>query len=182
MRSGAVHCEVARSSVHQEKLPCIKLPGGMDYLALLVFTLSTMCLTPSVAQVNARWQRFNGPDRTITWRPWRHKPECDYRFRTGDRYLGNRTWEHYLAFEEPRFSNEAIKIYMICLAKEHLTEEVVICPGSRYAIFKIVNGSMTAHKGPWTWTAEAVDYKRISRLSEIKRFCLSRILKAGPGS
>ena len=164
MRSGAFHCEIARLSVHQEKLPCIKLPGYMDYLALLVFTLLTMCVTPSMAQDNLWWQAFSGPDRTITWRPWHQKPECEYRFRTGDRYLGNRIWEHYLAFEEPRFSNEAIKLYMICLANERLTEEVVICPGLRYAIFKIKNGSMTAHKGPWTWTAEAVDHKRISGL------------------
>jgi hypothetical protein len=53
---------------------------------------------------------------------------------------------------------------MICLANERLIEQVVICPGLRYAIFKITNGSMTAHKGPWTWTAEAVDHKRISGL------------------
>jgi len=136
----------------------------MDYLAFFVFVLLSTCAAPSVAQADSRWQRFNGPDRTITWGPWRQKPECEYRFRTGDRYLGNRTWEHYLAFEERKFSNGAIKLYMIGLANEHLTEEVVIFPGLRYAIFKITNGSMTAHKGPWTWTAEAVDQKRISDL------------------
>ena len=134
----------------------------MDYLVFFVFVLLATCAAPSVAQADSRWQ--NGPDRTITWRPWRQKPESEYRFRTGDRYLGNRTWEHYLAFEERKLSNGAIKLYMIGLANEHITEEVVICPGLRYAIFKITNGSMTAHKGPWTWTAEAVDQKQISDL------------------
>ena len=27
-------------------------------------------------------------------------------------------------------------------------------PGSRYAIFKVTNGSMTANKGVWSWTAK----------------------------
>jgi hypothetical protein len=71
-------------------------------------------------------------------------------------------WEHYLAFEEDRFSGAAIKLYMIRLANKHTKEDAVICPGLRYAIFKITNDSMTAHKGTWTWTAEAVDRKRIS--------------------
>jgi hypothetical protein len=164
MRSGAVQCEVAQSAMHQEKLPCIRMAGSMNYFAFFVFVLLAMCAAPSTAQADSRWQRFNGPDHTITWGPWRQKPECEYRFRTGDRYLGNRTWEHYLAFEEHRFSNEAIKLYMIGLANEHIGEEVVICPGLRYAIFKVTNGSMTAHKGPWTWTAEAVDQKQISGL------------------
>jgi hypothetical protein len=136
----------------------------MDYLAIFVFVLLAACAAPSVAQADSLWRRFNGPDRTITWGPWRQKPECEYRFRTGDRYLGNRTWEHYLAFEERKLSNGAIKLYMIGLANERITEEVVIGPGLRFAVFKITNGSMTAHKGPWTWAAEAVDQKRISRL------------------
>ena len=164
MRSGASYCEVAQSLTRQNKLSCIRLLSGMDYLALFVFALVTIYAAPGVAQDSVRWQAFDGPDRTITWGPWHQKSECEYRFRTGDRYLGNRTWEHYLAFEEPRFSNEAIKLYMICLANEHLTEEVVICPRLRYAIFKITNGSMTVHKGPWTWAAEAVDHTRISGL------------------
>ena len=35
-------------------------------------------------------------------------------------------------------------------------EEVVIRQGSRYAILKVTNGTMTAHKGVWIWTAKEV--------------------------
>jgi hypothetical protein len=150
--------------MQRSRLRCVKLLRVMDYLALFVCALLTISAAPHVAQGSSRSQTFNGPDRTITWGPWYHRPECEYRFRTGDRYLGNRMWEHYLAFEESRFSNVTIKLYMIRLANEQIREEVVIFPGFRYAIFKITNGSMTAHKGPWTWTAEAVAGKRISSL------------------
>ena len=131
-----------------------KLLGCMDYLVLFSLALWTMSAAPSVAQGKSRWQIFNRPDRTITWKLWCQKPECKYRFRTGDRYLGHCVWEHYLAFEEYRFSGQAIKLYMIRLANEDIQEDAVICPGLRHAIFKITNGSMTAHKGKWSWTAQ----------------------------
>jgi hypothetical protein len=140
------------------------LPGPIHHLVLFLLALWTMSPAPSVAQGKSRWQTFDRPDRTITWKPWRQKPECEYRFRTGDRYLGHCVWEHYLAFEEYRFSGAAIKLYMIRLANDDTKEDALICPGLRYAIFKITNHSMTAQKGTWTWTAEAVDRKRISEL------------------
>ena len=76
----------------------------------------------------------------------------EFRFRTGDRYLGRAIWEHYLGFEQLRTSSKA----MIRLGNENVPEEVVIRPGSRYAIFKVTNGSMTANKGVWSWTAKEV--------------------------
>jgi hypothetical protein len=94
---------------------------------------------------------------TITWKPWHQDSQFGYRCRTGDRYLGHCVWEHYLAFEEYRFSGEAIKLYMIRLADEDIEENAVIRPGLRYAIFKITNESMTAHKGKWSWTAQRGD-------------------------
>ena len=45
---------------------------------------------------------------------------------------------------------------MIGLGNDDVPEEVVIRPGSRYAIFKVTNGSMTANKGVWSWTAQEV--------------------------
>ena len=90
-------------------------------------------------------------DRTITWQPWQEW--ADFRVRTGDRYLGGERWEHYLAFGLYRPSAKRIKISMIYLDTE-LGPDVEIAPGRRYAIVKITNSNMTAHKGPWSWTAQ----------------------------
>ena len=81
----------------------------------------------------------NRPDRTITWRPWQQNAKDEFRFRTGDRYLGHAVWEHYLGFEQLRTSSKAIKLSMIRLGNEDVPEEAVIRPGSRYAIFKLVH-------------------------------------------
>ena len=45
---------------------------------------------------------------------------------------------------------------MIRLGGEEVREEVMIRPGLRYAIVKVTNGTMTAHKGAWSWTAQKV--------------------------
>lgn len=92
-----------------------------------------------------------GADRTITWRPWQEWVE--FRVRTGDRYLGRERWEHYLGFELYQLSTKKIKISMISLAGEPVPD-VVIAPGRRYAILKVTNSNMTAHKGRWSWTAQ----------------------------
>ena len=42
---------------------------------------------------------------------------------------------------------------MIRLGNEDVREDVVIRPGLRYGIVKVTNGTMTAHKGVWSWTA-----------------------------
>jgi len=94
-----------------------------------------------------------GPDRTITWQPWQEWAE--FRVRSGDRYLGDECWEHYLGFGLYRPSAKKIKISMISLAGE-LVPDVVIAPGRRYAIVKVTNSNMTAHKGRWAWTAQEV--------------------------
>ena len=45
---------------------------------------------------------------------------------------------------------------MIRLGNEDAGGEAVLRPGSRYAIFKVTNGTMTARKGVWSWTAQEV--------------------------
>jgi hypothetical protein len=112
----------------------------MKHFALLLFALSLVIATSA-----------RGADRTITWRPWQEWAE--FRVRTGDRYLGGECWEHYLGFELYRPSTKKIKISMISL-DEAPVPDVVIAPGRRFAIVKVTNSNMTAHKGPWSWTAE----------------------------
>ena len=124
--------------------------------ALLIFSILPISARPPNAQFNSASKTFNGPDRTITWRPWQQNDNDDFRFRTGDRYLGRAVWEHYLGFEELRTSSKAIKLSMIRLGNEDVREEVVLRPGSRYAILKVTNGTMTARKGVWSWTAQEI--------------------------
>src|ERR1700761_7421919 len=131
----------------------------MNYFALFFFvviTLSAAEAPPSVRHYRSSKETFTGPDRTITWGPWQQSPNDDFRFRTGDRYLGHREWEHYLGFEQYPASNKAIKLSMIRLGTANLEEDVVIRPGLRYAIVKVTNGTMTAHKGTWNWTAQEI--------------------------
>src|SRR5215831_2617022 len=91
---------------------------------------------------------FKGPDRTITWQAWKEVPEGAFRWRTGDRYLGEEQWEHYLCFEQHPGQAKAIRLSMIHLESESV-EDVVLRPGLRYAILKVTNHMMTAHKGVW---------------------------------
>lgn len=131
----------------------------MNYFALFLFAFATVSLTampPTVRHYKSSREAFTGPDRTITWRPWHQSSDGVFRFRTGDRYLGGRVWEHYLAFELQQTSTKRIKLSMIRLASEDIQEEVVIRPGLRYAILKVTNGTMTALKGVWSWTAQEV--------------------------
>ena len=130
----------------------------MNYSALFLFVLSTLSATamPPIVRYETHRETFKGPDRTITWTPWQQSPEVDFRFRLGDRYLGHGEWEHYLAFEQHPASVKAIRLSMIHLGNQVVREEVVIHPGSRYAIAKVTNGTMTAHKGQWSWTAQEV--------------------------
>jgi hypothetical protein len=99
---------------------------------------------------------LKGPDHTITWGAWKKVPGAEFEVRTGDRYLGGTKWEHYLGFKQHRTSTKAIKLFMIRLGREYVPEEVVIRPGLRYAILRVVNGTMTARKGVWSWTAQEV--------------------------
>jgi hypothetical protein len=130
----------------------------MKYFAPFLLILSI--LPPSVISLSAqpisRSKVFSGPDRTITWGPWQQTAKDEFRFRTGDRYLGRSVWEHYLGFEQFRTSSKEIELSMIRLGNEDLREQVVIRPGFRYAILKITNGTMTAHKGEWSWIAQEV--------------------------
>jgi hypothetical protein len=131
----------------------------MNSLALFFFALVTLSAAetpPSVRRFESSREIFTGPDRTITWRAWQQSPEGEFRFRTGDRYLGRSEWEHYLGFEQYPPSDKAIKLSMIRLGTEMLAEDVVLRPGLRYAIVRVTNGTMTAHKGTWSWTAQEV--------------------------
>jgi hypothetical protein len=112
----------------------------VKYFVFLLFALSLEAIAAN-----------RGADRTITWHPW--KEWAEFRVRTGDRYLGGERWEHYLAFGLYRPSAKKIKISTISLAGE-LVPDVEIAPGRRYAIVKITNVNMTAHKGRWNWTAQ----------------------------
>ena len=130
----------------------------MQYYAPLLFILSILP-TPAVprnAEFISPGRTLNGADRTITWRPWQQNPTDEFRFRTGDRYLRRAVWEHYLGFEQHRASSKASKLSMIRLANEDVGEEVVLRPGSRYSILKVTNGTMTARKGFWRWTAQEI--------------------------
>ena len=129
----------------------------MNHLALFLFVISTVSASatpPTVRHYKSSREAFKGPDRTITWRAWKEASGGEFRVRTGDRYLGGQVWEHYLGFELYRASVKAIKLSIIRLGSEEVREEVVIRPGLRYAIVKVTNGTMTAHKGVWSWTAQ----------------------------
>jgi hypothetical protein len=148
----------------------------MKYLALFVAVSMTTAATSQATDNTRRWT-IDRPDRTITWRPWHRNSQFEYRFRTGDRYLGHVMWEHYLCFGETRFSDKTIKLFMIRLANQEGLGDVVISPRLRYAILKITNNKMTAHEGVWSWIAEEVDYskvKSIQRLRAIIHRLLSR--------
>ena len=94
---------------------------------------------------------------------------------TGDRYLGADRWEHYLGFELYRPSSKKIQISMISLAGE-LVPDVVIAPGRRYAIVKVTNSNMTAHRGRWSWTVQETGPRnRSSHLGLIEQVSFSFI-------
>ena len=138
---------------------CITSLSQMNYFALFFFVLSTLSASatpPTVRRYKSSREAFEGPDRTITWRAWKEASGGEFRVRTGDRYLGGQVWEHYLGFELYRASVKPIKLSMIRLGSEAIPEEVVIRPGLRYAIVKVTNDTMTAHKGRWSWTAQEV--------------------------
>ena len=130
----------------------------MQYFAALLLLLSVLptSAVPQNAESIAPARISNGADRTITWRPWQQNPTNELQFRTGYRYLGRGVWEHYLGFEQLRPSPKAIKLSMIRLANQEIGEEVVLRPGLRYAIFKVTNDKMTAHKDVWNWNAQEI--------------------------
>ena len=133
----------------------------MNYFALFLSVFWTMSAAPAVGEDKSAKQAPNGPDRTITWKSWHESRQGVYRFRTGDRYLGRGVWEHYLCFEHNRSSDKAIALFMFHLGNEDVREQVEICPGLRYVIVKVTDGTMTAHKGVWSWTAREVVNQRV---------------------
>ena len=97
------------------------------FVPLVLLPILCAPAIPLDAQVISSGKTFNRADRTITWRPWQQNPLDEFRFRTGDRYLGRAVWEHYLGFEQHRSSSKTIKLSMIRLGNE----DVVIRPGFR---------------------------------------------------
>ena len=122
---------------------------------LLILLILPISARPLNYQFNFG-KKFSGADRTITWRPWQQNENDEFRFRTGDRYLWRAVWEHYFGFEQLRTSSETIKLSTIRLGNEDVGEEALLRPGSRYAIFKVTNGTVTAGEGVWSWTAQEV--------------------------
>jgi hypothetical protein len=121
-----------------------------DFAVFLFLPLTMSATTFAAERPHIRYYKsFKGPDRTITWQAWQEVPGGAFRWRTGDRYLGGEQWEHYLCFQ--RHPAQA-KVSMIHLDSESV-EDVVLRPGLRYAILKVTNHMMTAHKGVWKWTA-----------------------------
>jgi hypothetical protein len=88
---------------------------------LLILTILPILARPPNTQFNSG-KKFSGADRTITWGPWQQNPKDEFRFRTGDRYLGHAVWEHYLGFEQFRTSSKAIKLSMIRLGDEDVRD------------------------------------------------------------
>ena len=102
----------------------------MKYFApfLLILSILPASAIPRNAKFISPGKTFDGADRTITWRQWQQNEKDEFRFRTGDRYLGRAVWEHYLGFEQNRTSSKAIKLSMIRLGNEDVGEEAVIRP------------------------------------------------------
>ena len=148
-----------------------------NFAVLLLLPLNVSATTFAAERPHIRYYKsFKGPDRTITWQAWKEVPGSAFRWRTGDRYLGGERWEHYLCFEQHPGQAKAIKLSMIHLASESV-EDVVLHPGLRYAILKVTDHMMTAHKGEWKWTAqEDKGSRRKTRLKdplEINKFACS---------
>jgi hypothetical protein len=135
-------------------------PKIADFAVVLLFPLTVSAMTFAAERPHIRYYKsFKGPDRTITWQAWKEVPGGDFRWRTGDRYLGGEQWEHYLCFEQHAGRAKAIELSMIHLASASV-EDVVLRPGLRYAILKVTNHTMTAHKGVWKWTAREDEGKQ----------------------
>jgi hypothetical protein len=99
-------------------------------------------------------QRYQAPDRNITWRNWQQLQAYEVRIRTGDRYLGGETWAHYLGFELAATSQKLIKVSLIHLEGE-MSADMELSPAARDGVVKIVNHHMTPQKGAWGWTLQA---------------------------
>jgi hypothetical protein len=83
-------------------------------------------------------------------------PRAEFEVRTGDRYLVGTKWEPYLGFKQRRASTKAIKLFLIRLGSEDVRGGGRHPSGLRHAILRVVNGTMTARKGLWNWTAQEV--------------------------
>ena len=140
-----------------------------DFAVFLILPLTVSATTFAAERPHIGYYKsFNGPDHTITWQAWQEVPGGAFSWRTGDRYLGGEQWEHYLCLclEEHAGQGKVMKLSMIHLASESV-EDVVLRPGLRYAILKVTNHMMTAHKGVWKWTArEDEDTQSKTRLKD----------------
>jgi hypothetical protein len=125
--------------------------GNFAFFLFLTWVVSATAFAAKRPHIQY-YRSFEGPDRTITWRVWKEAPGGAFRWRTGDRYLGGLQWEHYLCFELLPGNAQAVELSMIHLASDSV-EDAILRPGLRFAILKVTNHMMTAHKGVWEWTA-----------------------------
>jgi hypothetical protein len=124
------------------------------------------------AELTSAWesdtprQQYQDPDRNISWRNWQQLPEYEVRIRTGDHYLGDENWAHYLGFELAATSQKVIKVSLIRLEGE-TAADLELSPTVPDAIVKIVNHHMTALKGAWSWTLQAQPYTAPTPLAKL---------------
>jgi TIR domain len=100
-------------------------------------------------------QEYTVPDRSISWHGWQQLPAYDMTIRTGDHYLGDGSWAHYLGFELAPTSQKVIKVSLIHLEGETVANRE-LSPAAREAVVKIVNHRMTEERGAWGWTLQEV--------------------------
>jgi len=100
-------------------------------------------------------QEYTVSDRSISWRGWQQLPAYDMTIRTGDHYLGDGSWVHYLGFELAPTSQKVIKVSLIHLEGETAANRE-LSPAAPEAVVKIVNHRMTEERGAWGWTLQEV--------------------------
>lgn len=110
---------------------------------------------PEMPQASDDHRReYTVSDRSI-WRGRQQLPAYDVTIRTGDHYLGDGSWAHYLGFELAPTSQKVIKVSLIHLEGQTAADREV-SPAAREAVVKIVNHRMTEERGAWAWTLQEI--------------------------
>jgi hypothetical protein len=95
-------------------------------------------------------------DRSVTWHGWQQLAGNDVAIRTGDHYLGDGSWAHYLGFQLAPTSQKVIKVSLIHLEGE-TAADTELSPTAREAVVKIVNHHMTEERGAWGWALREIE-------------------------
>jgi hypothetical protein len=99
-------------------------------------------------------QPFLQPE-SVTWHGWQQLAGYDVAFRTGDHYLGDGSWAHYLGFQLAPTSQKVIKVSLIHLEGE-TAADTELSPTAHEAVVKIVNQRMTEERGAWGWALQEI--------------------------